>query len=110
MKLRSSAEILAEIKALQAKDRAYNRLQNEGGEGYERDSVSDELVKECIDAQEREFNALWTKEYWETARTVWNNELRTNPPVALYGHALLKLEKATGYTLADMKKAKAIYG
>lgn len=74
--MRTTTQIVDEIKALQAKDRAYNSLVNEGGEGYEReDSRIAALQDEFLAAAKAEKAAQWTVEIFVARRAAWNAEV-----------------------------------
>ncbi|HEX5539882.1 MAG TPA: hypothetical protein VFX01_08865 [Methylophilaceae bacterium] len=111
--MRKSQQIQAEINAIRAKDRAYNNLVNEGGEGYERDSVPSALYQELRAADESEFLALWTVELLAVRRAAWNagvaaltKQHGSNIPTA----AVRDLENSLGYKLDDIKRAKRLHG
>ena len=111
--VRTSTEVIAEIKRLQASDKSYNRLVNEGGEGYERDSITAELSQELTEALDREWNEKWTADYAATARAKWNAAAKIVIDSKKYQYqqkAIEAIEKATGFAFADIKKAKEIYG
>jgi hypothetical protein len=110
---RTSAQINAEIAALQAADRAYNRVVNEGGEGYERNSVPATLVAEFHAAKDAEFAAEWTLDVLTERRAAWNagvNALMSkhgrNVPVEAVSDLSLRL----GYGVAEIGKAKRLHG
>ena len=109
--VRTSTEVIAEIKRLQASDKSYNRLVNEGGEGYERDSITAELSQELTEALDREWNEKWTASYWAEAKAKWNDVAkRLQPKYKVYGLLAQAIEKETGLSLNDMQRAKQIYG
>ena len=109
--VRSSTEVIAEIKRLQASDKSYNRLVNEGGEGYERDGITLELHNELTEALAREWTAKWTAGYWAEAKAKWNDVAkRLQPKYKVYGLLAQAIEKETGLSLNDMQRAKQIYG
>lgn len=106
--MRSTKAIQTEIDAIRAKDRAYNRLQNEGGEGYERDSVPASLRQEWLDAEKAEFAAAWTLDVLTARRAAWNEAVARRQPKTFA--AARELERDMGYTIADIKRAKALHG
>ena len=111
--MRSSKVIKAEIDAIRSGDKRYNSLQNEGGEGYERNSVPQSLYDELMEASEFEFKAIWTPEYWEAVRKEWNETGKKLAESGRYknnGELQRAIEKATGYDFQDMAHAKRIYG
>ena len=109
--VRSSTEVIAEMKRLKAADKAYNSLVNEGCEGYERDGITLELHNELAEALAREWTAKWTASYWEAAKAKWNDAAkRLQPKYKAYGLLAQAIEKETGLSLNDMQKAKQIYG
>lgn len=106
--MRTTKIIQAEIEAIRAKDRAYNRIQNEGGEGYERDSVPEALKQEWLDAEKAEFAATWTLEVLMARRAAWNDAVARRAPKT--SAAVAQIQRDMGYTLADIKRAKALHG
>ena len=111
--LRSSAEIRKELDALSAKDKAYNRFQNEGGEGYYRDSIPESLHSEYTAALDREFKAKWTKEYFEEVRSAWNSivaEKSNGGKIALTRKDLESVERRVGENSQDIAKARTMLG
>lgn len=111
--MKTSAEILAEIKRINANDKAYNRLMNEGGEGYERETSVAALYEEYKVAEEAEFRAKWTAEYVSVAKAAWNKavaECSKNKAIKSQGQLIAAVEKMSGYKMADIKRAKEIHG
>lgn len=106
--MRSTTVIQAEIEAIRTKDRAYNRIQNEGGEGYERDSVPDALKQEWLDAEKAEFAAEWTLEILTARRAAWNAAVARRAPKT--PAAVAQLGADLGYRLQDIKRAKVLHG
>ena len=110
--MRTTTEIKADITKLAAADRAYNRVLNEGGEGYERNSTS-ALTDEYLTAEAREFAADWTPEVLAARRAEWNAEVAKIS--AKYGRqipqsAVLALPGKLGYQSADIARAKRLHG
>lgn len=108
--MKTAAELLAEIKKIQARDKQYNALINEGGKGYEADSVPQSMWADLYEAEEREFKAKWGCEtFRNTQKTAWNAAVAKFK--TLKGNALLAaVESETGIKIADMKRAKAMFG
>ena len=111
--MRTTTEIQGEIAAIQAKDKAYNRLVNEGGEGYERNSVPEALWSELLAAEAATFAAEWTAQVTAQRLSAWAAGVAAL--TAKHGkqipHAAVRgLEISSGYTLADLRKAKALHG
>lgn len=106
--MRTTKAIQAEIEAIRAKDRAYNKIQNEGGEGYERDSVPASLRQEWLDAEKAEFAAEWTLDVLTARRAAWNAAVARRQPKT--PAAVAQLQRDMGYTIADIKRAKALHG
>lgn len=111
--MRTTREIQAEITKIRAADKRYNQVVNEGGEGYERDSVSDALRAEYLAAEQAEFAATWTAEITAARRAAWNAgvaKLTAEHGNSVMGHHVRALADSLGYTLADIKRAKALHG
>jgi hypothetical protein len=109
--MKSAAAILEEINRITAADRAYNRLQNEGCEGYERETNTDALYEQYKAARDTEFRAKWTKEYAEKAKAVWNKAVSecSNKAIKSQGQLIAAVEKMSGYKMDDMKRANEIH-
>jgi hypothetical protein len=103
--MRATTEIRNEMKKVAAKGRDLNRLQNEGGEGYDHtDNVM--LAKLTNELMAADFAENWSIEQTQEKRIAWNNEVRAaivggKVPVA----ALSKIMKKLGFNLAELKKA-----
>lgn len=105
---RTVQQIEAEISAIQASDRAYNRVVNEGGEGFARNTMRAELWAELADAKKAAFAAEWTFAVWTERRAAWNAE------VAKFGARvsdaqIAALIKRMGYSHHDLRNAKALH-
>lgn len=111
--MRTSQAIEAEMNELRLKDKAYNRLVNEGGEGYETENARiPELFREWKAAMAAEFAAEWTVETLAARRAAWNVEIR---PLVEAGKPVKPadvqaIERRLGYTMSDIKRAKALHG
>lgn len=91
---------------------AYDKLQNEGGEGYvsfdkrypkqPTKAEQDEILAKSAAELDAAFAAEWTKEVTATRRAKWNAE------AVKFGHPR-KAEIALGFTMRDLKKAVVIY-
>lgn len=111
--MRTTTEIQAEITKIRDADNRYNQVVNEGGEGYARDSVPDALRAEYLAAEQAEFAATWTAETTAARRAAWNAgvaKLTAARGNNVTGHHLRALATSLGYTLADIKRAKALHG
>ena len=103
--MRTTTEIKNELKKVADKGRAMNRLQNEGGEGYDHTDNTKlaELTNELMTA---EFAENWSLKQTQEKLVAWNNEVRAaivngKIPVA----ALPKIIKKLGYQQHELKKA-----
>ena len=105
--LRTAEEIKKEIERIQAKDRSYNNFVNEGGEGYQRDSVPPELWVEIKTATKKEFCLRITKEIFETMRKTWNDYCVANKGQMVKN--IKEIETATGISYQDLITAKSYY-
>ena len=112
-KMRASTEIKAEIDALKKRDAYYNNLNNESAGGYYNDSVPAALWDELTASLDAEWSEKWTAEYAAAARAKWNAAAKTVIDSKKYKYqqqAIAAIEKACGFTFADIKKVKEIYG
>ena len=109
--MRSTNAIAAEIKGLAAKDKSYNRVVNEGGEGYERDSTR-ELRLEWLEAEKAEFAAAWTLDVLTARRAAWNAEIAVlaDRKVVMTARVVLEVVARLGYNLDQIRRAKALHG
>ena len=108
--MRSTTEISADIAKAKAADRAYNRVLNEGGEGYERDSA-EALQREYMAAEAAEFAAVWTLDVLNTRRAAWNAEMLalSAKRVTMTPKLMDSIVARLGYGLSDIKRAKALH-
>ena len=110
---RTAAAVSAEIARIQAADRAYNSVVNEGGEGYERNSVPAALFAELAAAQDAEFAATWTLPVLTERRAAWNagmQQITAKHGRMVPANALSALEQRLGYRFADIGRAKRLHG
>lgn len=99
--MRTTTEIKAEIDTIRKAMNGYNRLVNEGGEGYvAEDQRIPALAAEFIVAQSAEFAAAWNA---EVAPLV-----AAGKPVK--PEVVKAVETKLGYTLADIARAKKLHG
>lgn len=111
--MRTTTEIKAEIDTIRKAMNGYNRLVNEGGEGYvAEDQRIPALAAEFIVAQSAEFAAEWTVETTAARRAAWNAEVA---PLVAAGkpvkpEVVKAVETKLGYTLADIARAKKLHG
>lgn len=107
--MRTSKEIRAEINAIKAEDKKYNSLVNEGGYGYQRDSVPSKLWEELYAAEAAEFAAEWTPEVTAERRAEWNVSVKRDAKGGTIRSAQVRaIEAKVGFTMADLKKAVAL--
>lgn len=107
----AEAALKAEGAKLQ-KLKAYDRVANEGGEGYSTyEAASEEsamrLWPAIQAAKDALFAAEWTPESTAERRALWNGEIsmflkvRRNPTM----REILAIQKKLGFILSDLKKA-----
>lgn len=105
--MRTSKDIQNEIEEIRKKDKAINYLQNEGGEGYEQDSVPESLLTEFYTAKEKEFWNEWTVETFNKRRKQWNEYVLSfdgqEGKVSL--KQIVDFKNKNGWNLYDLKKA-----
>lgn len=112
--MRTITQITAELNALIAADKAYNRVANEGGEGFERsNSGKDALHAELTAAKDAAFASEWTAEVTATRRAAWNAGIECL--VVKHGRAIPQasvsaLRKSLGFGVAEISKAKKLHG
>ena len=108
--MRTTTEILAAIKLAGAKDRAYNRVLNEGGEGYERDST-EALQAEYFEAEKAEFAAIWTNEVTVARRATWNAEMMalSAKKIPMTGKLMTATIAKLGFSLLDLKRGMKLH-
>lgn len=117
---RTIEQITADIQAIRAADRAYNRSNNEGGYGYERDSVPASLIAEydaaVVAAESDEaaaFAAEWTLEVFTARRAEWNEGARAlaaKHGKSIPAAAIRAQEARLGYTMDAIIRAKQLHG
>lgn len=112
--MRTTTQIAAEIKTLRAADKFYNRLVNEGGDGYEReDSRIATLNEEYLAASKAEWAAEWTPEVFAARRVAWNAEVArvsaANGGTVPAGELKAMIARL-GYSHMDLARAKAALG
>jgi len=115
MKTRTSKEVAAEFHEEKAKAEKMAKFQNESGEGYHFESPRmGELSTELRTAMKREkeeaFAAEWTTETTNKRREAFNAAIKAAPLKngKIEIATLIKIQQKLGYTLEDIKKAKAI--
>lgn len=107
-------QIKAELSALanQKKNlKAYDKLQNEGGEGYSAyDDKGEEIARKEYALEQELFAIEWTAEVTTARRAMWNGEMQKL--VAAKQQATTKtlneISGRIGFTMIDLKKAIAI--
>lgn len=100
----TSSDLRTQINAMQAADRRYNNLVNEGGEGFERNSVPESMQVAYTAALQAEFAAEWTLDVLNARRAEWNAACTSGK----YDN-LPQIERATGLKLADIARAKTLH-
>jgi hypothetical protein len=108
--MRTTTQIAADIKAAAARDSDYNRVMNEGGEGYERDTTA-ALRAEYMASEKAEFAAVWTLDTTQARRAAWKTEMQAlaaakQPATA---KTIGPIVKRLGYSLGDIQRAKALH-
>ena len=106
--MRNSKTIANEIKTIIAAGRRMNRLQNEGGEGYDHTADTSALQAEHAAAQDSEFATEWTAEVTTERRAAWNANMQQYRTKKMTPKILTSLERDAGYTMNDLKKAIAL--
>lgn len=91
--------------------RAYDRVANEGGEGYSTAEAASESLSNkhwpiIKAAKAALFAATWTPEYFAARKAEWNAAV----PTMKTTKDLLAAEKRLGFTHQDLKDAKALLG
>lgn len=91
---------------------AYDKLQNEGGEGYvdyatrypkePSESELQTMIATAHAEAEAEFVATWTADVTAARRSAWNAEAAKGMPEGL-------IYKKLGFSMRDLKKAVAIH-
>lgn len=88
---------------------AYDKLQNEGGEGYvdyakrypEQPTEAEQAA--MLAKTKAEFASIWTADVTASRRAAWNDE------AAKAGFDPHAAQKKLGFTMADLRRAVAIY-
>lgn len=91
--------------------RSYDRVVNEGGEGYSTAEAASEaafnkhmpLIKAAKNAL---FAATWTPDYFAACKALWNLEIAKTKSIT----EKVALEKRLGFTLRELQDAKALLG
>ncbi len=96
---------------------AYNKLQNEGGEGYvdyakryptqPTQSEQDAILAQTKAELDAAFSTEWTAEVTAARRATWNDAIKAKAPKTAREAAAL--EKAVGFTLTNLKRAVAMH-
>lgn len=106
--MRSSKEIKIEIQKIREADRRYNNVVNEGGEGFERDSVPDSLRDELAAALKVEFGRDWPRQVTIERREKWNATVRSKASSGIQ-FTSRDIEKELGYSMTDLLRAVSIH-
>lgn len=113
----SLTELNAKIEELGRKRQEHDRRHNEGGYGYNPYAADHEqLVAEhsrlTREAEDAAFAAEWTLETFNACRAEWNAEMQKLPKTAkgIAWADIKALEGRLGYTMDDLKRAKAMLG
>ncbi len=96
--MRTQSTIKAEINRVLASGRRINKLQNEGGEGYDHtdNAKLDALAKELTDSI---MFYDWTKEVTVSRRMAWNSEAKKA------GATIIKIQYSLGFKASDLVAA-----
>lgn len=104
-------QAIATLRAAEAKANAYDRGNNEGGEGYNPHQAEVDAALNAVVAVDNEaFAAEWTAEVFAARRAVWNAEVGKYKGQAVDAALIAKIETATGIKIADMRRAKELHG
>ena len=87
----------------------YNRINNDGGEGY---NPYDKMLDEAIEAEAKK--PIWTKEQTMANRVAWNTEIKKIIAAHNGGYVPAKevaeLEAKIGFNLSTLKGCVAKWG
>lgn len=97
---------LEQAKADARKAAAYDRMVNEGGEGFE---TAEKHVDRVFEIAKRLFAAEWTREVFDARRAVWNARV-TALGAQVTIQQVQALEAELGFTQSELKSAKALHG
>ena len=97
-KMRSRDEVTAEMEQVEAAGLRMNRLQNEGGEGYDHTDMA--RIDRLYDELQQAIRAEWTLDVTIARRAAWNAAVSasTSPTARA-------LERATGIDLDELDAA-----
>jgi len=100
--MRTRQEIQAEIAKVRADGKAMNRLQNEGGEGY--DHTNEARLSELAAELQAVVDSEWTVEVTTARRAAWNAEVHAGNrnPVAIAAKV--------GFNFDDLRAAVKRHG
>ena len=111
----TEAEIEARLEAVAAKRKSFIAVISEGHDnGTPFDAEISELGRELSSrraaAKEATFAAEWTVDVFTARRAAWNTEIVKLPKDAkgIKWTAIRELEARLGYTMEDLKRAKAL--
>lgn len=95
--------------------RKYDRVQNEGGEGYSAyEDAAEKLAREYMplttDLMQQIFASEWTPEVTAERRAAWKAEIGKMSAKPIYPADLQKLIDRVGYSQHDIKRAMTLHG
>ena len=105
-----------ELAEVQKAHRLYNKIQNEGYEGYNpHDDDLDNAISKCSDIQRELDDAVlaaeWTPDVFAARRTDWVDGIAKVTKNGMVAVADVKaLEKRLGFTMSQLKRAKELNG
>ena len=107
--MRTSTEIKNEIAQVAKRGEDLNRIQNEGGEGFDNLDFAriEELQSELDDAN---FAENWSAEQTAEKRALWNAEVRSAQAAGRFNHLTEgKIESKLGFRIESLKEAVAFH-
>jgi hypothetical protein len=100
-------KLKAERQAAMQKAKNYDRVANEGAEGFlTAEQVSQKYFDLISAAEDVVFAEKWTLEHLTAERARWNEQVVNAKSYA----DIAALEKKLGLTVGDLKKAKQLHG
>ena len=123
--MNTTADLKAQLAALdtewEAKKKAiqhlrkYDRVQNEGGEGYSAyENAAEKLASEYLPLttalMQQIFASEWTPEVTAERRAAWKAEIGKMSSKQIFSADLQKLIDRVGYSHHDIKRAMTLHG
>jgi hypothetical protein len=97
---------LDQARAAARKAAEYDRVVNEGGQGYE---TSEAHVDRILEISKRLFAAEWTREIFDARRAIWNTRV-SKLGAKITMQQVYALEAELGFTQTQLMSAKALHG